>query len=152
VGYVYVARRPLAIVALAESRELETALAIRVVDQLADVADTCLTNLGREGQLGAGALRIVLEWNDDGSLAGINRTFSPEKGALATGLLCVVHPAQTLVLAPLSAEEKRSRATRPMAEAARKRAMAIESTWGSSFGANPTDPTFPEKRPKPDPR
>ncbi|MFO0677342.1 MAG: hypothetical protein U0169_12475 [Polyangiaceae bacterium] len=121
-GYEHVARRPLVTVGLAESRGLDRTAATALVERLADVADTCLTNLGAEGHLGDGALRIVVEWNEDGSLAGADRKFSPGGGSLATGLLCLVHPVQSIVLAP--------RAKGDGGVSSRRRGVAIEATWG----------------------
>ncbi len=115
-GYVYVARRALGVVALAEARGLADDVARRAIDHLADALDACATDLGRQGKLAAGALRVVAQIGADGTVSGLNVKVAPE--ATANAILCLVAP---LKLTSFPAAEGDAGA----------RGIAIEATWGS---------------------
>jgi hypothetical protein len=77
-GYEYVARRPLALVALAEARGVAPAIAHSAVDQLADALDTCVTLRSRSGGHVDGAARIVAAIDDNGRTS--QRSDRPGRG------------------------------------------------------------------------
>jgi hypothetical protein len=116
-AYVYVARRPLGIVALAEARGMDGKLAARAVDHLADALDSCATEVGRQGRLVDGAARIVAMVGPDGAITGLNVKLAPGAAVAANALLCLVTPLKLT--------------TFPAADAdAGSRGLAIEATWG----------------------
>jgi hypothetical protein len=117
-GYVYVAKRPLGAVALAEARGIPDAMAARVIDHLADVLDACATNLGREGKLVDGAVRVVAQIAPDGSIAGLNVKTAPGAAVAANAILCVIAPLKLTSFPPAESD-------------AGARGLAIEATWGS---------------------
>ena len=114
-GYDYVARRPLAVVALAEARGLDPAIARAAIDRLADALDTCATDEGRKGTLVNGAARIVMQIDGDGRVAGTSLRVDPGAGVAQNAVVCLVAPAKMLAF--------------PAADAG-TRGMAIEALWG----------------------
>jgi hypothetical protein len=114
-GYEYVARRPLAVVALAEARGLDPRAARLAIDRLADALDTCATEEGRKGSLVSGAARLVAQIADDGSVAQTSLRVDPGTGVLQNAVLCLVAPAKMLAFGPSDAGA---------------RGMAIEALWG----------------------
>jgi hypothetical protein len=114
-GYEYVARRPLAVVALAESRGLDPRAARLAIDRLADALDTCATEEGRKGTLVSGAARVVAQIADDGSVAQTSLRVDPGAGVLQNAVLCLVAPAKMLSFGQTDAGA---------------RGIAIEALWG----------------------
>jgi len=114
-GYDYVARRPLAVVALAEARGLDPVVSRAAIDRLADALDTCATEEGRKGTLVDGAARIVMQIDGDGRVAGTSLRVDPGTGVTQNAVVCLVAPAKMLAF--------------PAADAG-TRGMAIEALWG----------------------
>lgn len=114
-GYEYVARRPLALVALAEARGVAPAIAHSAVDQLADALDTCVTLRSRSGGHVDGAARIVAAIDDNGSVGLPNVRIDPGAGVAESAVVCLVAPVRLL--------------TFPAADAG-ARGIAIEALWG----------------------
>jgi hypothetical protein len=114
-GYEYVARRPLALVALAEARGIAPAVARSAVDQLADALDTCVTLRGRSGGHVDGAARVVAAIDDSGSVMSPKVRIDPGEGVAASAVVCLVAPVRLL--------------TFPAADAG-ARGIAVEALWG----------------------
>jgi len=114
-AYEYVARRPLAVVALAESRGIAPAIAIAAVDRLADAMDACATDRARRGPLGDGAARVVGQIDPDGAVAGAAVRVDPGAGAAQAAVLCLVAPFKLLIFPQVDAGV---------------RGLAIEAIWG----------------------
>jgi hypothetical protein len=115
-GYDYVARRPSAIVALAEARGIDLTVAHVAVDRLADALETCVAAHGRPSGMPRGAARVVARVADDGTLAGTSLRVDPGAGGGADiAVLCLLAPVDTLVF--------------PAADAG-VRGFAIEALWG----------------------
>jgi len=115
-GYEYVARRPLAVVALAEARGLEADVARGAIEHLADALDTCATEEGRKGTLVSGAARLVVQIDGDGRVAGASVRIDPGAGVAQNAVICLVAPAKMLAFPPSDAGA---------------RGFAIEALWGS---------------------
>lgn len=114
-GYDYVARRPLAVVALAEARGLDPAVARAAIDRLADALDTCATEEGRRGALVSGAARVVAQIDGEGRVAGTTVRLEPGQGIAENAVVCLVAPAKMLVF--------------PAADGG-ARGIAVEALWG----------------------
>ncbi len=114
-SYEYVARRALAVVALAEARGIEAPIARAAVDRLADALDTCATEEGRKGTLAAGAARMVAQVSPDGTVAQTSLRVDPGPGVLQDAVLCLVAPAKMLGFPPADAGA---------------RGFAVEAIWG----------------------
>jgi hypothetical protein len=114
-GYDYVAKRPLAVVALAEARGLDPQLAHAVVDRLADSLDTCATDQGRKGRLVDGAARVAVQIDDSGNIAGSSVKIDPGPGVAENAALCFVAPVKMLTFPPADAGV---------------RGFAVEAIWG----------------------
>jgi hypothetical protein len=114
-GYDYVAKRPLAVVALAEARGLDPAVAHAAVDRLADSLDTCATDQGRKGRLVDGAARVAVQIDDSGNIAGSSVKFDPGPGVAENAALCFVAPVKMLTFPPADAGA---------------RGFAVEAIWG----------------------
>lgn len=114
-GYDYVARRPLAVVALAEARGIEPLVAKAAIDRIADALDTCATDEGRKGTLVKGAARVVAEIDDMGRVSGTSVRIDPGTGVAQNAVVCLVAPIKMLGF--------------PAADAG-ARGMAIEALWG----------------------
>jgi hypothetical protein len=134
-GYVYVARRALGTVALAEARNLEDAQAFAIVDKLANQLDACALAVGKDGRLAPGAARLIVQFGADGLVAGTNLKTSPGSSALANALLCFVSPARQLALGPADADGG-------------VRAIALEATWGIGGAAATDEPADPAVSPQ----
>ena len=115
-GYDYVAKRPLAVVALAEARGLEADVARGAIEHLADALDTCATEEGRKGTLVSGAARLVVQIDGDGRIAGASVRIDPGAGVAQNAVICLVAPAKMLAFPPSDAGA---------------RGFAIEALWGS---------------------
>jgi len=118
-GYDYVARRPLAVVALAEARGLDPVVARAAIDRLADALDTCATEEGRKGTLVNGAARVVAQIDGDGRVAGTSVRIDPGTGVAQNAVVCLVAPAKMLAFPPSDAGA---------------RGIAIEALWGHVQG------------------
>jgi hypothetical protein len=114
-GYDYVAKRPLAVVALAEARGLDPTVAHAAVDRLADSLDTCATDQGRKGTLVDGAARVAVQIDDSGNIAGTSVKFDPGPGVAENAALCFVAPVKMLTFPPADAGA---------------RGFAVEAIWG----------------------
>jgi hypothetical protein len=114
-GYDYVARRPLAVVALAEARGLDPVVARAAIDRLADALDTCATQEGHKGTLVNGAARVVVQIDGDGRVAGTSVRIDPGAGVAQSAVVCLVAPAKMLAFPPADAGA---------------RGMAVEALWG----------------------
>jgi hypothetical protein len=117
-GYDYVARRPLAVVALAEARGLDPAIARAAVDRLADSIDACATDEGRRGSLVEGAGRIVAQIDADGHVAATTVRVDPGEGVAKSAVVCLVAPTKILVFPPADAGS---------------RGIAMEALWGRTI-------------------
>jgi hypothetical protein len=114
-GYEYVARRPLAVVALAEARGVDPRVSRAAIERLADSLDTCATGEGSKGTLVDGAARVVAEIAADGSVAQTSLRVDPAQGAVQNAVVCLVAPVKMLVFPPVDAGT---------------RGMAVEAIWG----------------------
>ncbi len=118
-GYVYVAKRPHGLVALAEARGLDDGAARAVIDHLADELEGCAKRLAGEGRLAKdGAGRVVAAIAPDGSIAGLNVKAGPGAQTAANLLVCVVSPLKLVTFPPEGDAGPRARG------------IAIEATWG----------------------
>jgi hypothetical protein len=114
-GYEYVARRPLSLVALAESRGIDAAAARAAIDRLADRLDACIAQQGRGGTLPHGAARVVGELDADGKVGAANVRADPGEGVATLAVLCLAAPARLLTFEPGPPQG---------------RGFAIEALWG----------------------
>jgi len=114
-GYEYVAKRPLAVVALAEARGLDPVVAHAAVDRLADALDTCATEQAHKGALVDGAARVAVQIDGDGNIAGTHVRFDPGPGVAENAVLCFVAPVKMLSFPPTDAGA---------------RGFAVEALWG----------------------
>ncbi len=117
-GYEYVARRSLAVVALAEARGLDPAIARAAIDHLADVADACAADERKKGSPVAGAARVVAQIDGDGRVAGTTVRFDPGPGVAESAVLCIVAPTRLMTFPPADGG---------------LRGMAIEALWGQAM-------------------
>ena len=95
-GYDYIAKRPLAVVALAEARGIDPVVARAAIDHLADALDTCATDQGRKGTLVDGAARVVAQIDGDGAIAGTSVRLDPGPGVAENAVVCLVAPLRML--------------------------------------------------------
>jgi hypothetical protein len=114
-GYDYVARRPLAVVALAEGRGLDLAVASAAVDRLADRLDACVTEESRSGAPVAGAARVVAQIDATGAVAATQVRIDPGYGGAPSAVVCLVAPMKLLTFPPADHDG---------------RGIAIEALWG----------------------
>jgi hypothetical protein len=114
-GYEYVARRPLAVVALAEARGIEPLTARAAVDRLADRLDACVTDETRTGASVEGAARVIAQIDATGAVAATSVRIDPGASNASTAVVCLVAPIKLL--------------TFPAGEGDR-RGIAIEALWG----------------------
>ena len=117
-GYEYIAKRPLGVVAVAESRGLAPDVVKSVADRLADALDLCATGLAKQGRLVPAAARVAAHVERDGSPVGLALTLSPGAGPTANALLCFVSPFK-LVRFPVSDVPPETRG------------VALEASWGA---------------------
>jgi hypothetical protein len=115
-GYEHVARRPLAVVALAEARGVDERVARAAIERLADALDTCATSEGSRGTLVNGAARIIAQIAPDGTVAETSLRVDPGAGVLQNAVLCLVAPVKMLAFPPSDAGA---------------RGIAIEALWGN---------------------
>jgi hypothetical protein len=115
-GYEYVARRPLALVALAEARGIAPDVAHQAVERLADALDACATDEERKGIHVRGAARIVAPIDASGAVGAPSVRVDPGGGVAESAVLCLVAPARLLAFPPVEAGA---------------RGIAIEALWGS---------------------
>jgi predicted small secreted protein len=116
-GYDYVAKRPLAIVALAEARGIDPDVARAAIDRVADALDTCAKEQAQRGALTNGAARVVAEIDERGLVAGTNVKIDPGPGVVTTAVACFVAPMKMLVFPPTDG-------------GAAQRGIAVEALWG----------------------
>lgn len=114
-GYDYVARRPLAVVALAEGRGLDTAVARAAIDHLADRLDACVTEEARKGGPVEGAARVVAQIDATGAVAATQVRIDPGHGGAPSAVVCLVAPMKLLTFPPADHEG---------------RGIAVEALWG----------------------
>jgi hypothetical protein len=114
-GYEYVAKRPLAVVALAEARGIPLDVARVAVDQIADALDVCTTEQGSGGTVPRGAARVIAQVGQSGAVEATSVRVDPGAGVPAAALLCLVAPVRRLGF--------------PAADAG-ARGLAIEALWG----------------------
>jgi hypothetical protein len=117
-SYVYVAKRPLAIVGLAEARGMDDVQAKATVDKIADILDACATEQARAGQLADGAARVVAIVGPGGTVEGTNVSLAPGGAVAANALLCLDSPVKLLTFPPSKVE---------------RRGFAIEAVWGQKL-------------------
>jgi hypothetical protein len=136
-GYEYIAKRPLGVVAVAESRGLPRAVVTALVDRLADALDACATRLSNEGRLSPAAARVAVHVERDGSQSNLALTLTPGPGPTANALLCFVSPFK-LVKFPAADIDPSARG------------LALEASWGATppetraaSTARPADPSAP---------
>jgi hypothetical protein len=114
-GYDYVARRPLAIVGLAEGRGLDASVARAAVDHLADRLDACITEEARKGGPVEGAARVVAQIDATGAVAATQVRIDPGHGGAPSAVVCLLAPMKLLTFPPADREG---------------RGIAIEALWG----------------------
>ncbi len=114
-GYEYVARRPLATVALAEARGLEAITARAAVERLADRLDACITEKAREGNPVEGAARVIAQIDPTGAVAATQVRVDPGTASASNAVVCLVAPMKLLTFPPADADG---------------RGIAIEAIWG----------------------
>jgi hypothetical protein len=112
-AYVYVARRPHGVVALAEARQIPEEESHAIIEKLANDLETCATRLESEHTLVEGAARIVALAQPQGPPA-LNVKLAPGGDVAQNALMCLVAPIRSL---PLT-----------------KGGLAIEYTWGPARG------------------
>jgi len=118
-GYEYVAKRTVAVVALAEARAIAPEVARAAVDRLADALDACVTERSHHGPLVQGAARIVAQVGNSGAVEATNVRIDPRPGVAESALICLVAPAKLLMF--------------PAADGG-VRGFAIEALWGRPIG------------------
>jgi len=114
-GYEYVAHRPLAIVALAEARGIESVTARAAVDRLADRLDACVTDEARNSGPVEGAARVIAQIDAAGAVAATRVRIDPGASSASTAVVCLVAPMKLLTFPPGAADG---------------RGIAIEALWG----------------------
>jgi hypothetical protein len=114
-GYEYIARRPLAVVALAEARGIDSVTARAAIERLADRLDACVTDESRKGGPVEGAARVVAQIDASGTVAGTNVRIDPGASGASSAVVCLVAPMKLLTFP---------------AGAADGRGIAIEAIWG----------------------
>jgi len=123
-SYGYVARRPRAVVALAEARGFDDSTSRAAVDRLANALSACAGDLAKQGKLVEGAARLLVPVDAGGVVGNPQVVFSPGAAVAANGLLCVVAPVRMLTFPPASADAGPSGASR---------ALALEVAWGEEL-------------------
>jgi hypothetical protein len=114
-GYEYVARRPLAVVALAEARGIAADVARNAIDRLADELDACATEQRRRGSRAEGAARVVAPIEPNGSVGIPTVRLDPGPGVAQSAVVCFVAPVRLLSFPPADGGA---------------RGIAIEALWG----------------------
>jgi hypothetical protein len=121
-GYEYVARRPLAVVALAEGRGLDPATAHAAIEHLADRLDACVTDQGHAGAPVDGAARVVARIDATGNVAATQVRIDPGASGASSAVLCLVAPLKLLTFPPGEGDN---------------RGLAIEAIWGRVLPSTP---------------
>jgi hypothetical protein len=114
-GYDYVARRPLAVVALAEARGIAPETAHAAVDRLADRLDACITDESRNGGHVDGAARVIAQIGPNGDVTTTSVRIDPGENAAQSAVVCLVAPLKLLTFPPADVPT---------------RGIAIEALWG----------------------
>jgi hypothetical protein len=113
--YEYLARRPLAAVALAEARGIDPAVARAAVDRLADALGTCAASAQRDGTAVSAAARVVARVDATGTVAATSARVDPPGPAVTQAALCLVAPLRRLTFPPAADDA---------------RGLAVEALWG----------------------
>jgi hypothetical protein len=129
-GYEYIAKRPLGVVAVAESRGLPREVVTAIADQMANSLDICITHLASEGRLIPAAARVATHIDKSGAPTGLTLTLTPGPGPTATALLCFVSPFKLLRFPSADVD--------PMS-----RGIALEASWGAATLATPAPSAAP---------
>lgn len=124
-SYGYVARRPRAVVALAEARGLDDSTSRAAIDRLANALSACAGDLAKQGKLVDGAARLLVPVDNGGIVGAPQVVFSPGAAVAANGLLCVVAPVRMLTFPPAADDAGTGGVLR---------ALAIEVAWGEELG------------------
>jgi hypothetical protein len=114
-GYEYVARRPLALVALAEARGIAPEVAREAVDRLADSLDACASERAHKQDHVDGAARVVAPIEPNGSVGAPSMVVDPGPGVAESAVACLVAPVRLLAFPPADAGA---------------RGIAVEALWG----------------------
>lgn len=116
-GYEYVARRPLAMVALAEARGLSPEVAREAIDRLANSLDACATQraAAQKNARVDGAARVVAPIDPSGSVGAPSMVVDPGAGVAESAVVCLLAPVRLLTFPPVDAGA---------------RGIAIEALWG----------------------
>jgi hypothetical protein len=134
-AYEYVARRPGAVVALAEARGLPAELARAAIDHVADALASCAEQRRRAGVPADGAARIIAQIEPTGIVGAASLRVDPGRpgqGAAESAVLCFAAPVKALVFDPVDAHA---------AGATTARGLAIEALWGVvPAGLTPASP------------
>jgi hypothetical protein len=120
-GYDYVARRRDAVVALAEARGVEPAIAKAAVDRIADSMEECVSDPARRGAAPDGAARVVAQIDPTGAVADATIRVDAKtsaSGATATAVLCFLAPTRILQFPAASPNGG-------------ERGIALEALWGA---------------------
>jgi hypothetical protein len=125
--YGYVARRPRAVVGLAEARGFDDPTSRAAVDRLANALSACAGDLAKQGKLVEGAARVLVPVDDGGIVGNPQVVFSPGPAVAANGLLCVVVPVRMLTFPPSPSDG--GAGAKPT-----QRALALEVAWGEELG------------------
>lgn len=128
-SYGYVARRPRAVVGLAEARGFDDSTSRATIDRLANALSACAADLAKQGKLVEGAARLLVPVDDGGIVGTPQVVFAPGPAVAANGLLCVIAPVRMLTFPPLAGDGGSVRSA-----GAGTRAMAIEVAWGEELG------------------
>ena len=126
-SYAYVARRPRAVVALAEARGMDDSTSRAAVDRLANALSACAGDLAKQGKLVDGAARLLVPVDDGGVVGSPQVEFAPGAAVAANGLLCVVAPVRMLTFPPFPSDAGANAAPA-------RRALALEVAWGEELG------------------
>ena len=113
--YDYIARRPLAVVALAEARGVDPARGPRGNRAARRRARHVRDPGGAKGHALNGAARVVVQIDGDGRVAADQRRIDPGAGVAQNAVVCLVAPAKMLAFPPADAGT---------------RGMAVEALWG----------------------
>jgi hypothetical protein len=103
------------VVALAEARGIEDAIARAAVDRLADVLDPCVAGQAQSGATPDGAARVIAQIDAKGAVVNASLRVDPKTGVAATAVLCLLSPAKSLTFPPAPGGD---------------RGIAIEALWG----------------------
>ncbi|MGA3120185.1 MAG: hypothetical protein ABSF69_05390 [Polyangiaceae bacterium] len=114
-GYDYVARGPLAVVALAEARGIAASAARAAVDRLASALDMCVRNRERGSDPIHGAARVIAQIAQDGTVAATSIRIDPGAAPVDIAVICLLAPTRMLTFGPADAGA---------------RGLAIEAIWG----------------------